>query len=69
MIQLQDVGSGLFIQEQLFMLIQPSDRPIKNALLKEIYFKWCHEFNIKGGKRWFDIFENRFMLANGIDKE
>ena len=69
MIQLQDEGSGLLIQEQLFMLLQPSDRPIRNALLKEIYFKWLREFNIIGGKRWFDIFENRFMLANGIDKK
>ena len=69
MIQLQDEGSGLLIQEQLFMLLQPSDRPIRNALLKEIYYKWCREFNIIGGKRWFYIFENRFMLANRIDKE
>ena len=69
MIQLQDVGSGLLIQEQLFMLLQPSDRPIRNALLKEIYFKWVREFNIIGGIRWFHIFENRFMLANGIDKK
>ena len=69
MIQLQDERSGLLIQEQLFMLLQPSDRPIRNALLKEIYFKWVHEFNIIDGKRWFHIFENRFMLANGIDKK
>ena len=69
MIQLQDVGSGLLIQEQLFMLLQPSDRPIRNALLKEIYLKWVREFNITGGKRWFHIFESRFMLANGIDKK
>ena len=51
------------------MLLQPSDRPIRNALLKEIYYKWCREFNIIGGKRWFYIFENRFILANRIDKE
>ena len=69
MIQLQDEGIGLLIQEQLFMLLQPSDRPIRNAILKEIYFKWLREFNIIDGKRWFDIFENRFILANGIDKK
>ena len=69
MIQLQDVGSRLLIQEQLFMFLQPSDRPIRYALMKEIYFKWVREFNIIGGKRWFHIFENRFMLANGIDKK
>ena len=34
-----------------------------------IYFKWLCEFNIIGVKRLFDIFENRFMLANGIDKK
>ena len=67
MIQLQDVGSGLLIQEQLFIFLQPSDRPIRNALLKEIYFKWLREFNIISGKRWFYIFENRFILANRID--
>ena len=49
MIQLQDVGSGLLIQEQLFMLLQSSDRPIRNAILKEIYLKWVREFNITGG--------------------
>ena len=69
MIQLQDVGSGLLIQEQLFIYLQPSDRPIRNAFLKEIYFKWLREFNIISGKRWYYIFENRFMLANGIDKK
>ena len=69
MIQLQDVGSGLLIQEQLFIFLQPSDRPIRNALLKEIYFKWLREFNIIGGKRWIDIFKIRFMLTNGIDKK
>ena len=69
MIQLQDVRSGLLIEEELFMLLQPSDRPIRNALLKEIYFKWLREFNIISGKRWYYIFENRFMLANGIDKK
>ena len=70
MIQLQDVGSGLLIQEQLFMLLQPSDRPIRSALLKELYNKWLIEFDIGGGtKRWYYIFENRFMLANRIDKE
>ena len=38
--------------------------------MKEIYFKWLREFDIVGGtKRWYYIFENRFMLANGIDKK
>jgi len=69
MIQLQDEGIELLIQEKLFIILKPSDRPIRNALLKEIYFKWLREFNITGGKRWFYIFENRFMLANGIDKK